>query len=81
MPALSLLFETIPGNDMSGLPLGWAVGDPNSIVSDAAERRTKASKFLILVFIEHYDFYRFSGDFEVRSERTTEERGIFTLLA
>jgi hypothetical protein len=37
-------------------------GDPNSIVSDAAESRTKVTKFLIFVFIEHYDFLEvFSG--------------------
>jgi hypothetical protein len=31
-------------------------GDPNSIVSDAAESRTKVNKFLIFVFMERYDF-------------------------
>ena len=67
MPALSLPFETIPGNDASGsvwgLPLGWAVGDPNSTVSDAVESRTKVTKFLIFVFMEHDDFYRFLWGF------------------
>ena len=57
---LSLLFETIPGIDTSGsvcgLPLGCVLGDPNSIVSDAAESRTKVTKFLIFVFMGHYDF-------------------------
>jgi hypothetical protein len=38
-----------------GYRVGWAVGDPNSIVSDAAESRTKVNKFLILVFMEHYE--------------------------
>jgi len=55
MPALSLLFETIPGTDTSGsvwgLPLGCMLGDPNSIVIDAAERRTRVTKFLIFVFM------------------------------
>jgi hypothetical protein len=32
------------------------VGDPNNIVSDAAESRTNVTKFLIFVFMEHYDF-------------------------
>ena len=60
MPALPLLFETIPGNDTSGsvlgLPLGCVVDDPNSIVSDAPKSRTKVTKFLIFVFTKHYDF-------------------------
>ena len=86
MPALSPSFETIPGNDTSGsvcgLPLGCVLGDPNSIVSDAAESRTKVTKFLIFVFIGHYDSLQISpGDLEGRTERTTEEREIFTLFA
>ena len=60
MPALSLLLETIPGIDTSGsvggLPLGCVLGDPNSIVSDAAESRTNAIRLLIFVFIGHHDF-------------------------
>jgi hypothetical protein len=58
MPALSLLVEAIPGIDTSrsveGLPLGCGLGDPNSIVSDAAESRTKVTTFLIFVFIKRY---------------------------
>jgi hypothetical protein len=56
MPALSLLFEIIPGNDTSA-PV-WAfmvacvLGAPNNIVNDAAKSRTKVAKFLIFVFME-----------------------------
>ena len=58
MPALSLLFEIIPGNDMSAsaLLLDCVPGEPNSIVSDAAESRTNVVKFLIFISLEHYDF-------------------------
>jgi hypothetical protein len=69
MPALSLLIDTIPGNDTSGsvrgLLLGWGTGDPSSIVKDAAESTIEVTTFLILVFIKRYGS-KISEDFEVR---------------
>src|SRR6187401_717592 len=77
VPVLSLLLETIPGNDTSssvcGLLLGRMVGDANSIVSEAAESRTKVAKFLILVFMKRCEFYGFSSRIS-RYERSVPAR-------
>jgi hypothetical protein len=81
MPPFSLLIETIPGTltsgSVAGLPAGCVLGDPSSIVSDAADKRTKMTKFLIFVFMEHYDFYRFSpGISSLALNTPPQQRGI-----
>jgi hypothetical protein len=81
MPPFPLLIDTIPGTlilgSAWGLLVGCVLGDPNSIVSDAADKRTKVTKFLIFVFMKHYDFYRFSpGISSLALGTPPQQRGI-----
>ena len=85
MPALSPSFETIPGNDMSGQFAGyrsvvcWGTQTASLAMLPRANEGDQIPNFCFHRTLRL--FTDFSGDLEGRTERTTEEREIFTLLA